>query len=84
MMKTYYKKGDSAIASYRAFRGDYDLHKGPTMQAVGKIVKKFEVELGVVTNIVGLCIIDSLVPLKISLLQVKVCRICRFLAVLMN
>ena len=44
------KIGDSAIATYRALRGGYDLHNRPTTQAIGKIVKKFE-DTGVVTNI---------------------------------
>ena len=36
--------------TYRALRGDYDLHNCPTTQAIGKIMKIFE-ETGVVTNI---------------------------------
>ena len=36
-------------AMYRALRGDYGIHNPPTMQAIGKIVKKFE-ENGVITN----------------------------------
>ena len=69
IIKTYYKHGDSATATHRALRGDYGLHNHPTMQAMGKIVKKFE-ETGVVTNILkGLCIIVSLVPLKTSLFR---------------
>ena len=51
IIKTYYKNGDSATATYRALRGDYGLHNRPTMQAIGKIVKKFE-ETGAVRNIV--------------------------------
>ena len=51
IIKTYYKNGDSATATYRALRGDYGLHNRPTTQAIGKIVKKFE-ETGAVTNIV--------------------------------
>ena len=35
---------------YRALSRDYGLHNQPTMQAIGKIIKKFE-ETGVVTNI---------------------------------
>ena len=50
IIKTYYKNGDSATATYRALRGEYDLHNRPTTRAIGKIVKKFE-ETGVVTNI---------------------------------
>ena len=46
MIKTYYKNGDSAKATYRALRGDYGLHNRPTTQIIGKIVKKFE-ETGV-------------------------------------
>ena len=42
IIKTYYKNGDSATATYRALRGDYGLHNRPTTQAIGKIVKKFE------------------------------------------
>ena len=41
MIKTYYKNGDSATATYRTLRGDYGLHNRPTTQAIGKIVKKF-------------------------------------------
>ena len=41
---------DSATATYRAIRGDCDLHNRPTMLAIGKIVNKFE-ETGVVINI---------------------------------
>ena len=48
--KTYYKNGDSATATYRVLRKDYGLHKGPTMQAIGKIMKKFD-ENGAVINI---------------------------------
>ena len=46
MIKTNQKSVDSTTASYRALRGDY----GPTTQAIGKIVKKFE-ETEVLTNI---------------------------------
>ena len=42
IIKTYYKNSDSAAATYSALRGDYGLHNHPTMQAIGKIVKKFE------------------------------------------
>ena len=35
---------------YRALREYYGLHNRPTMQTIGKIVKKFD-ETGVVTNI---------------------------------
>ena len=48
--KTYYKNGNSVTASYRALREDYGLHIRPTMQAIGKIVKKFEKTV-VVTNV---------------------------------
>ena len=41
IIKTYYKNGDSAIATYRALTGDYGLHYRRTTQAIGKIVKKF-------------------------------------------
>ena len=50
IIKTYYKQGGSATATYGALRGDYSLHNRPTTQAIGKIVKKFE-ETGLVTNI---------------------------------
>ena len=56
IIKTYYRHGDSAPATYRSLREDYGLHNHPTTQAIDKIVKKFE-DTGVVTNIV------SLVPL---------------------
>ena len=46
MIQTYYDNDDSATATYRALRGDYDLHNRPTTQAIGKIVKT-----KVVTNI---------------------------------
>ena len=49
-MKTYYKNGDSAIATYRALKWVYGLHNRPIMQAIGKFLKKFE-ETGVVVNI---------------------------------
>ena len=42
IIKIYYKNGDSATTTYRALRGDYDLHNRATRQAIGKIVKKFE------------------------------------------
>ena len=42
IIKTYYKNGDSAIATYRVLRRDYGLHNRPTTPAIGKIVKKFE------------------------------------------
>ena len=42
IIKTYYKNGVSAIATYRALRGGYGLHNRPTTQAIAKIVKKFE------------------------------------------
>ena len=41
IMYTYYKKGDSAIATYRALREDYASHNCPIKQAIGKIAKKF-------------------------------------------
>ena len=44
--------GDSATATYRVLRGEYSLHNCPIMQAIDKIMKKFE-ETGVVTNIDG-------------------------------
>ena len=50
IIKTYYKKCDSATATYRALRGDYDVHNRLSTQAIGKIVTKFE-ETRVVTNI---------------------------------
>ena len=51
IIKTYYKNGDSAPATYCPLRGDYGLHNRPTTQAFGKIVKKFE-ETEAITNIV--------------------------------
>ena len=45
MIKTYYKNGDSATATYRALRGNYGLHNRPPTQTIEKIVKKFE-EIG--------------------------------------
>ena len=65
MIKTYYKNCDSAAATYRALRGDFGLCNRPITPAIGKILKKLE-ETGVVTKIKGLCIIVSLVPLKLS------------------
>ena len=50
MIRSYNKNGDSHTATYRALRGDYDLHNRSTTQAIGKSVKKFE-EAGVVTTI---------------------------------
>ena len=50
IIKTYYRNGDSATATYHTLRGDYGLHNRPTTQAINKIVTKFE-ETGVVTNI---------------------------------
>ena len=50
IIKTYYKNGDSAIATYHALRGNYGLHNRPTTQTINKIVKKFK-ETGVVPNI---------------------------------
>ena len=61
MIKTHYKNGNSATATYRALRGDYGSHNCLTTQAIGKIVKKFE-DNGVFTNI------ERPVSLKISLL----------------
>ena len=67
IIKTYEKKNDdSATDTYRALRGDYDLHNRATKKAIGKIVNKFE-EPGVVI-LKSLYIIVSLVLLKISLL----------------
>ena len=40
IIKIYYKNGDSATTTYCALRGDYGLHNRPTIQAIGKIVKK--------------------------------------------
>ena len=37
VIKIYYKNGDSAIATYRALRGEYGLYNRPTMQVIGKI-----------------------------------------------
>ena len=37
IIKTYYKNGDSATATYRALRGDCGLHNRPTTQAIGKL-----------------------------------------------
>ena len=42
--------GESATATYRALRGDYGVHNRTTMQAIGKIIIKFE-ETGMVINI---------------------------------
>ena len=50
MIEIYYKNSDVATATYPALRGDYGLHNRPTMQAIRKIVKKFE-ETGLITNI---------------------------------
>ena len=50
MIKTYYKNGDSAIATHCALRGDYGFHNRPTLQAIGKLMKRFE-GTRVVTNI---------------------------------
>ena len=50
IIKTYYKNGNSATATYRALREDCGPHNRPTMQAIEKIVQKFE-ETRVVTNI---------------------------------
>ena len=49
-LKSYYKNGYSAVATYRTLRGDYGLYNCPTTQAIGKIVKKFK-ETGMLTNI---------------------------------
>ena len=49
LIKTYYKNGVSATATYRALRRDYGLNC-PTTLAIRNIVKKFE-ETGLVTNI---------------------------------
>ena len=38
IIKTCYKDGDFATATYRSLRQDYGLHPS-TMQAIGKIVK---------------------------------------------
>ena len=73
------------LSSIGALRGDYGLHNHPITQAIGKIVKKFEVT-AVVTNIVR-AVHHRLVPLKIPLLKVKVLpksQMCRFLVVLRN
>ena len=40
--KTFCKNADSAKAMYCALRGDCGLQNRPTMQAIGKIVKRFE------------------------------------------
>ena len=50
IIKTYYKNGDFATATYSALGGDYGLHNRSTTQAIGEIVKKFE-ETKVLTNI---------------------------------
>ena len=50
LIKTYYKNGDFATATYRNLREDYGLHNRPTTQAIGKIVNKLK-ETGMVTNI---------------------------------
>ena len=41
IIKTYYKNGDSATATYRVLKRDYGLYNLPTTQAIGRIVKKF-------------------------------------------
>ena len=51
IIKTYHENGNSATATYCALRGDYGVQNRPTMQAIGKIVKKFE-ETEAVTDIV--------------------------------
>ena len=66
IIKTCYKNCDFATATYRVLRRDCGLHNRSTTQAIGKIVTKFE-ETGFFTSIERLCIIVSLVPLKISL-----------------
>ena len=38
IIKTYYKNGESATATYYALREDFGLHNRPTMQTIGKIV----------------------------------------------
>ena len=50
IIKTDYKNGDSATATYHSLKGDCGLHNHLTAQAIRKIVKKFEKTL-VVTNI---------------------------------
>ena len=42
IIKTYYKNGSSAIATYIVLKEDYGLHNRPTTPAIGQIVKKFE------------------------------------------
>ena len=42
MIKSCYKKGYSTTVTHRALRGDYGLRNRSTTQAIGKIVKKFE------------------------------------------
>ena len=42
IIKTYYKNGGLATATYRALKENYGLHNRATTQAIGKIVKKFE------------------------------------------
>ena len=37
IIKTNYKNGDFATATYRALRGDCDLHNRPTTQGIGKL-----------------------------------------------
>ena len=50
IIKTYFKNGESATAMYHSLREGYGLHNRPIMQAIGRIVKKFE-ETGIVQNI---------------------------------
>ena len=38
MIKTYYKNGDSATATYRALRGDYGLYNRSTIQAKASLL----------------------------------------------
>ena len=42
IIKSYYKNGDCATATYLALNGDSGLNNRPTMQAIGQIVMKFE------------------------------------------
>ena len=41
-IKTFYKNGDSATATYRALRVDYGLNNCPITQAIATILKKFK------------------------------------------
>ena len=72
MIKTYYKNGVSATAKYRVLRGDYGFHNCLTMQAIGKIVKKFKETVEVTSMEYFLCIIVLRDKLKICVVSESV------------